>query len=119
METTHDKSASDVLILKGTLPKIKQEDAVRLAAYLAQGDKVIAQTPVEADGQFQMPVNRSVLTDKSHFATEAIIGPAGMGQYLDPLHNLQRVVLNAELLQRAKAHYEIPLDKIDLSEAVM
>ncbi len=118
METTHDKSASEVLILKGTLPKIKKEDAVRLAAYLTQGDKVIAQTPIEANGQFQMPVNRSALTDKSGFATEAIIGPAGMGQYLDPSRNLQRVELNADLSQRATANYELPLDQIDSSEAV-
>ena len=117
-----DKNPSQLkppLLVRGTLPKLKAEDAQRLAVYLVRGDEVLARAAVAKDGTFQIPVGRDLVAGKGGSQLQAVVAPAAMGDRLDTTRNLQRVPLDAALLQRAEHDFVVPTDKIDLSDAVL
>jgi hypothetical protein len=117
MTDTNASKSKPPLLIRGTLPKLKPEDASRLAVYLVRGDEVLARAPVAKDGTFQVPVSRDTVAGKAQI--QAVVAPAAMGNRLDPSRNLQRVPLDAHLLQGAEHDFVVPTDKIDLSENVL
>ncbi|HEV2884861.1 MAG TPA: hypothetical protein VGW36_08385, partial [Pyrinomonadaceae bacterium] len=96
------------LTIRGTLPKLKQEDAKRLAVYLVRGDEVIAQAPVDESGKFELPVDRAALSKGSEFQVEAVVGPAAMGKRLDPSMNLHRIPLDPREIEGARKEFIVP-----------
>ena len=112
------ESRSD-LTIRGALPKLKQEDARRLAVYLVRGDEVIAQAPVDEYGKFQLPVDRATITKRGDFQMEAVVGPAAMGKRLDPSKNLHRIPLDLKEIERARGELVIPAEKLKISEAAL
>jgi hypothetical protein len=113
----YPKPASGPLVIRGTLSKLKPEDARRLAVYLVQGDEVIARTQVPADGTFQLAVSRAALTARPGLRVEAVVGPAAMGKQLDTTRNLQRVALDPAALERDEV--VVPTETLDLSDEVL
>jgi hypothetical protein len=110
------KQPNSSLVIRGTLPKLKPEDAERLAVYLVQGDEVIARTPVAADGKFQVAVNRAAVARRRP-RVEAVVGPAAMGRHLDNSRQLQRVALDPAALEHDEV--VVPTEKVNLGDEVL
>jgi hypothetical protein len=113
----YQEPSSSSLSVRGTLPKLKPEDARRLSVYLVQGDDVIARAPVANDGKFQLAVSRAAVVARPGRNVEAVVGPAAMGRHLDNSRNLQRVVLDAALFERGDI--VVPTEKLNLSDEVL
>src|SRR4051812_11198416 len=110
---------ADMVTLIGTLPRVKPDDAERLAVYLVRGDEILAQAGVRADGQFRMSLAREAARAPSAYGLEAVIGPAGLGRHLDPVPKLQRVPIEPEQIDKATAELQIPLEGIELSDEIL
>jgi len=115
---SQDESRS-VLTVRGSLPKLKQEDASRLAVYLVRGDDVIAQAKVDQYGKFRLAVDRAAITSRTGFQVEAVVGPAAMGKILDSSRNLQRVPLDPKEIERAKEEFVLPTEAIRITDEVL
>jgi len=107
------------LTIHGVLPKLKQEDAKRLAVYLVRGDEVIGQSPVDENGKFQLPVDRATITKRGGLQVEAVVGPAAMGRRLDSSRSLHRIPLDVREIERAKTEFVIPEDTLKISDATL
>jgi len=119
MSAKSPSGAKSSLTLRGNLPKLKPEDASRLAVYLVRGGEVLAQAPVGGDGTFQLAVDRAAVADRTGARPEAVVGPAGMGKNLDPSRNLQRVALDPEQLARAEQEFVVPTETIHLTDELL
>ena len=91
--------------LHGAIPKVKSEDAVRMAAYVVNGSAILASAPVDAGGKFRVSLSRSAAQAESAYALELVVGPAGMEKELDHVPGMPRVRL--ERAQIAKAEREV------------
>jgi len=60
----------------GKLHKVGAHNLKRLAVFLVQGNRVLAQSPVTVDGTFQFHVTESLASDTRAFA---VLGPKGLG----------------------------------------
>jgi hypothetical protein len=110
---------SRTIALHGTVPKLKEADAKRLAAYVQQGGKVLAKSPLQGDGSFRVNLARAAASAKSTFALTLAIAPAGLAEQLQQLPNLSQVTLNREQLEKAEKEYRVPTEKLQISEAVI
>jgi hypothetical protein len=119
MPKLNSLDSSNTLTIRGALPKLKAEDAVRIAVYLVRGDEILAKAPVDEKGHFHVDADRALLTSRKGFQIQAVVGPAAMGKFLDPSRNLPHVPLDPGELERAKSEFVVPTAKIQLSEAVL
>ncbi|MGD0011867.1 MAG: hypothetical protein ABSE93_25420 [Terriglobia bacterium] len=94
----------------GKLPPLSSKNLNRLAVFLVQGNKVLSETPVKANGTFQLHVVPQLARDPSVYA---VLGPKG----LDP----QSLAAHADLprlsLASARGHEKgaVSLDFAELN----
>ena len=118
-DTQYEPSGGPVTI-RGTLPKLKPEDARRIAVYLVRANEVIAQAPVDDQGRFRIDVQKGLLQSRgTSFPIEAVIAPAAMGRNYDPSRDLPRIPVDLNKLDVVKRELVLPTDRIDLSDAVL
>jgi hypothetical protein len=106
------------LTIQGTLPKIKPEDAAKLAIYLVSGNEILARASADKDRKFSFTINRHAIAVRSA-GVEIVVGPAGMNDVTDRTHKLQRVVIDANTLQQSKDQLQVSLNAIDLSDEIL
>jgi hypothetical protein len=109
----------EVVLLTGQLPKVKAEDARRLAVYLTRGGEILSQQPLDPSGAVRVALAREIAETDSAYALELVVGPAGMRDRLGDAPNLQRVSIDAAKLRGAKQELELSLGKVKLSEAIL
>jgi hypothetical protein len=105
------------VLLTGKLPKLKPEEAARVAVYLARGDEVIAEYPVQADGQVNLSVDRAEVASAGDLSL--VVGPAGMTDTLEGAPELRRVPIEADKVAKARADVKLPLEKLKIDKAVL
>src|SRR6266851_716126 len=110
---------STSIVLFGTLPKLKEADAKRLAAYILRGREVLAKGPVQADGGFQINLTRAAASAKNVYGLSLAIAPASLGDHLDHMTNVPQVPINREHLEKAEKEYRLPAEKLQISDAVL
>lgn len=110
---------ADVVLVTGKLPKVKLEDAARIAVYVALGGEIVAQQPLDPGGELQMPLARGLADARTAYALELIVGPAGMRDSIGAAPELQRVLIDRDKLRAAKRKLEIALDSVKLTKAVL
>ncbi len=109
---------ADKVVLRGALPGLKPEDARRVGLYLVRGSEVLSSGRVGAGGEVQLSVSREVLSRKSAYGVELVIGPAGTGGSVPSVPNLQRIPLEARRWEKAD-EVELPLQRIRLTEKIL
>ncbi len=97
--------ASRTTSLSGKIPKLKDSDAKRLAAYLLRGNDVVAQAPLQGDGSFRITLPRTALASKSAYALRVAIAPAGAGDHLEHVPNVQQVREGLCRARRKAGHF--------------
>jgi hypothetical protein len=109
---------SKPVILTGSLPNIKPEDATRLAVYLVRGKTILASSSLQEKGSFRLAASRDAIAAEGNQALEAVVGPAGLTGTLPDSPVLQRSRLNrAEI---ARSEKEISISKnIALNESAL
>jgi hypothetical protein len=106
------------VLLTGKLPKLRAEESERVSVYLARGDDVIAEYPVQADGQVRVPVDRAEVAAARNLSL--VVGPRGMTDTLEGAPDLRRVPLEADKIAKGRAgDYKLPLDKLKIDKAVL
>src|SRR6266496_3717195 len=103
----------------GKVPKLKENDATRLAAYVLRGREVLAKAPLQADGSFRVSVARAVVSTRSAYALNLAIAPAGAGDHLEHVPHIQQVPMNREHLEKADKEFAVPVEKLLISDAVL
>jgi hypothetical protein len=109
--------ASDPILLTGTLPKLKTEEAERVSIYLASGEDVLGEYPIEAAGHVRVAVDRAEVAALENLAL--VVGPSGMGEALAGAPELQRVPIDSAHLTKAKTELRLPLEKVKLNKAIL
>src|SRR5262249_55523165 len=109
----------EVVLLTGQLPKVKAEDAQRLAVYLARGGEILAQQQLDPSGALRMALAREIAETDSAYALELVVGPAGMRERLGDAPDLQRVPIDTAKLRSAKQELELSLSKVKLSREIL
>src|ERR1700730_3004612 len=110
---------TDAISLVGSLPKLRAEDARRIGVYIVRGAEVLAHTSPSADGTVRFTIARASLAQPSAFGLQVVVGPAGLGQHLDQVPNLQRVPLNAEELAKASEEFRLHFQGVSLSDEIL
>jgi hypothetical protein len=111
--------ATKKVALTGTLPKVKPDDASRLAVYVARGTEILAQGNVNPDGTFRVDISREVAAAESNFGIETVIGPAGMSGHLSQVPELIRVPIDRAEVAKADVTLKLATDKVALGDAVL
>jgi hypothetical protein len=119
MAQSSQSESSSTLTIRGAVPKLKAEDAVRIAAYLVRGDEVLVKAPLDEKGHFRVEAERALLAGRTGAQFQVVIGPAAMGRFLDPSRNLPRVPLDPAEIERAKREFVVPTDKFQITEATL
>jgi hypothetical protein len=110
---------SKMLALIGTIPKLKPEDAQRLAVYIVRGSAVIGQSSVQQDGTFRLSIARHAVTEPSRYGIQAVVAPQGAAEHLEQLPNVQRLPLDRKHLEKAETEFRVSTDKVSLSQEVL
>jgi hypothetical protein len=110
---------SKMLALIGTLPKLKEADAKRLAVYVVRGNEVLARGSVQADGSFRFNLAREMVSAKGIYGLSLAVAPVGLGDHLEHVPNVPRVLLNPEHLEKAEKEFRVPVEKLQISDAVL
>lgn len=108
----------DFISLVGRVPDLAPEHAARLAVYVVQGREIVAQAPLQPDGSARMSVSRDALLHRG-YASEVVIGPAGMSRHLDDIPNLVRKHITHESVKKADVVLELPLERARIDEAIL
>ncbi len=111
--------ASRTTSLSGKIPKLKDSDAKRLAAYLLRGNDVVAQAPLQGDGSFRITLPRTALASKSAYALRVAIAPAGAGDHLEHVPNVQQVPINRAELEKSEKDFVVPVERLAISDAIL
>ncbi len=111
--------ASRTTSLSGKIPKLKDSDAKRLAAYLLRGNDVVAQAPLQGDGSFRITLPRTALASKSAYALRVAIAPAGAGDHLEHVPNVQQVQINRAELEKSEKDFVVPVERLAISDAIL
>jgi hypothetical protein len=109
--------ASDPILLTGKLPKLKPEVAERVGVYLAAGDDILAEYPVEADGNVRIAIDRAEAAQVARLSL--VVGPRGMTETLGGAPDLARVPIAPDEIEKAKAELRLSLEKAKLGGAVL
>jgi len=108
-----------MLHLIGAVPKLKKEDALRLAAYVVQGNTVLAKGQLAEDGNFRVALARNALACQSPYALNLVIAPASLGDQLEHLSNAPRLALKRAELEKAEQEVRIKAAELIVSDAVL
>jgi len=111
--------ATKKVSLVGTLPKIKPDDAARLAVYIVRGSGILAQGDIAPDGGFRVDVSREAASSDSNYGLEAVIGPAGMSRHLSQVPQLIRQPLNQAELAKADTSLKLSTDKLAIGPDIL
>jgi hypothetical protein len=102
----------------GSIGKVAQEDANRLAAYVVRGRNVVAQGPVQANGAFRVNLARTAVEARSAYGLNLVIGPEGGGEHLEHISGAPKIALDRAALAKAELEYRVS-EKIAISDAVL
>ncbi len=110
---------ADVVLITGTLPKIDEEDAHRIAVYLTLGSEILAAQPAGPGGEIKIPLARQAAETESAYRLALVVGPAGMHNSIGDVPGLQRVAIDSARIRDAEHELTLPLEEIDLSAAIL
>jgi hypothetical protein len=110
---------SRMIALIGTLPNLKEADAKRLAVYVVRGNEVLAQGAVQADGSFRFNLARAMVSAKGIYGLSLAVAPAGLGDHVEHMPNVPRVLLSREHMEKAEKEYRVSVEKLQISDAVL
>jgi hypothetical protein len=109
--------ASDPVLLTGKLPKLKAQEAERVSVYLARGDEIVGEYPLDEKGNVRIAVDRAESARVQNLAL--VVGPSGIPNNLGGVPELQRVPIDPGHLEKAKAELKLPLEKIKLDPEIL
>jgi len=110
--------ATQKVAVQGKLPKLKPEDASRLAVYVVRGSEILAQTTVGSDGSFRLQVSRELAKAESNTPLEAVVGPDGMSRHLSQVPKLQRLAIDLKELTKAD-NIHLATEKLAINTAIL
>ncbi len=110
---------SKFILLHGKLPKVKPDDAKRLAVYIARGNQVLAQSQIQDDGSFRVRLSRQAMTARSIYPIDAVFGPGTMSKHLEHVPGLQRVRLSKGHLEKAENEFAVPVNDVVFNEEIL
>ena len=98
-ESSQPSPSASSITVTGKLPKLSASNLGRIAAFLVQGNNVLTQSPVTANGSFQFRVGASIVIDP---CLVVILGPKGLDdQTLLSRTDLPRISLSADKAREA------------------
>ncbi len=107
------------IAITGTLPKLKAEDARRLAVYVVRGSEILASGPSDENGAFRVPLSRYQAARESRYGLEILAGPRGMKKNVEHLPGLQRIRLNRAEVLSAERELAVSTKAITLADETL
>jgi len=110
--------ATNTITITGKLSNVAAADAERLAIYILNCNRILAQGPVLADGSYRVNLSRAAAAAPSAYAIQLAVAPAASADHLQHLPDVQKVALSRKDLTAAEKEFRVP-SEVTVSDTVL